>query len=97
MVLYSTYSTYQRLLLLDGRVLITGGIENYGLASCEIYNPLTNKFTQAANMSIGRYWNTATLNPTTGEVLVCGGRNLEDLFNSCEILMIINFFFFSLQ
>ena len=72
-------------LLLDGRVLITGGIENYGLASCEIYDPLTNKFIQAANMSTGRYWHTATLNPTTGEVLVCGGRNLQGLFNSCEI------------
>ena len=72
-------------LLLDGRVLITGGIENYGLSSCEIYDPLTNKFTQAANMSIGRYWHTATLIPTTGEVLVCGGRNLQGLFNSCEI------------
>ena len=72
-------------LLLDGRVLITGGIENYGLASCEIYDPLTNQFTAAANMSIGRYWHTATLIQTTGEVLVCGGRNLQGLFNSCEI------------
>ena len=71
--------------LLDGRVLFTGGSQNYGLTSCEIYNPFTNTFTQAANMSVGRYWHSATLVPTTGEVLVCGGRNLEGLFNSCEL------------
>ncbi len=72
-------------LLLDGRVLFTGGSHDYGLTSCEIYNPLTNIFTQAANMSAGRYWHTATLLPRTGEVLVCGGRNLQGLFNSCEL------------
>jgi hypothetical protein len=72
-------------LLLDGRVLFTGGSHNYGLTSCEIYDPLTNKFMPAANMSFGRYWHTASLIPTTGEVLVCGGRNLQGLFNSCEI------------
>jgi hypothetical protein len=72
-------------LLRDGRVLITGGFENDGLTSCEIYDPLTHKFIQAANMSTGRYWHTATLIPTTGEVLVCGGQNWEDLFNSCEL------------
>jgi hypothetical protein len=72
-------------LLLDGRVLFTGGLHNYGLTSCEIYDPLTNKFTPAANMSFGRYWHTASLIPTTEEVLVCGGRNLQGLFNSCEI------------
>ena len=72
-------------LLLDGRVLFTGGSHDYGMTSCEIYNPLTNRFTQAANMSVGRYWHTATLIPRTGAVLVCGGRNLEDIFNSCEL------------
>lgn len=65
-------------LLLDGRVLFTGRSHNYGMTSCEIYNPLMNTFTQAANMPVGRYWHTATLLPKTGKVLVCGGRNLQD-------------------
>jgi hypothetical protein len=72
-------------LLLDGRILFTGGSHNYGMTSCEIYNPLTNTFTQAANMSIGRYWHTATLLPETGKVLVCGGQNLQGSFKSREL------------
>ncbi|CAF1683515.1 unnamed protein product, partial [Adineta ricciae] len=72
-------------LLVDGRVLIAGGSKNYGLTSCEIYNPLSNTFTSAAHMFIGRYWHTATLLPKTGVVFICGGRNLEDVFNSCEL------------
>ena len=72
-------------LLLDGRVLFTGGSHGYGMTSCEIYNPITNTFTKAANMSVGRYWHTATLLSGTGAVLVCGGRNLDGLFNSCEL------------
>lgn len=70
-------------LLLDDRVLITGG--SSGLATCEIYDPVRNRFIPAANMSQGRYWHSATLLPKTGEVLVCGGRNLDGFYYTCEI------------
>ena len=70
-------------LLLDDRVLITGG--SSGLATCEIYDPVRNLFIPAANMSQGRYWHSAILLPKTGEVLVCGGRNLGGLYYTCEI------------
>lgn len=74
-------------LLLDGRILFTGGFYDDGITSCEIYDPIKNIFIQAANMSTGRYWHTATVIPTTGEVLVCGGRNLKVIFNSCELYL----------
>jgi hypothetical protein len=63
-------------LLADGRVLVTGGCcderQAAPLASAEIYNPATNIWSPAPNMSVPRYDHTAT--PLAdGRVLVTGG------------------------
>ena|ERR1022692_862716 len=63
-------------LLSSGEVLVTGGLGANGiyapLASAEIYNPATGKWTVTGSMSVGRTSFTATLLPN-GEVLVAGG------------------------
>jgi len=66
--------------LLDGRVLIAGGIRNdtiypYSLANiAELYNPDTNTFSSVSGMVYGRFFNTATLLPD-GKVLITGGMS----------------------
>jgi hypothetical protein len=64
--------------LLDGRVLVLGGIDGVAgvlLSSAELFNPTTRTFSPAPSMSTGRYFFTATrLN--NGKVLVVGGCNL---------------------
>ena len=63
-------------LLPDGNVLVAGGadlmdgIDN--LATAEIYDPLTGKFTRTGSMAQGRANHTATLLPG-GRVLIAGG------------------------
>ena len=63
-------------LLRDGRVLVVGGadlmdgIDN--LATAEIYDPLTGKFTRTGSMAHGRANHTATL-LADGRVLITGG------------------------
>lgn len=63
-------------LLPSGEVLVTGGLGVNGiyapLASSELYNPATGKWTVTGSMSVGRVFFTATLLPN-GEVLVAGG------------------------
>ena len=69
-------------LLSDGRVLVVGGSGYYSslnyvgsgtpLASAEIYDPVANNWSPAADMSIGRGGHTATL-LNNGKVLVIGG------------------------
>jgi len=66
-------------LLLDGRVLITGGFTNGSLsASAELYDPATGAFSATGSMLEGRSWHAATL-LSTGNVLISGteDRNLE--------------------
>jgi Kelch motif/Galactose oxidase, central domain len=73
-------------LLLDHRVLIVGGLSGQRLSSCELYDPVSKKFTAVANMSVGRADHTATLLTNTGQVLVCGGQNSNNMtLNSCEL------------
>ncbi|HEY6888159.1 MAG TPA: kelch repeat-containing protein, partial [Solirubrobacter sp.] len=59
-------------LLLDGRVLVTGGFGDAEGRSAELYDPATNTWTPTPNMSTPRVNATAT-RLLDGRVLVVGG------------------------
>jgi hypothetical protein len=60
-------------LLLNGKVLITGGWRpNETLASAELFDPGTGTFTATGNMTTARSLHSATLLPN-GRVLIAGG------------------------
>jgi len=73
--------------LLDGRVLVTGGFgKNHKyLNSCEIYDPTTGAWAFVDSLNIARRGHSATL-LTNGRVLVAGGRNDPySWLRSCEV------------
>lgn len=74
-------------LLLDGRVLVTGGQTTGGtiVATAEIYDPATNSWTQQVPpMNVGRYYHTATL-LGDGRVFISGGSRIGGKTMSAEI------------
>jgi N-acetylneuraminic acid mutarotase len=62
--------------LLDGRALVTGGVNAVGLgvpqSSADLYDPITNSWSPAASMAFARTHHTATL-LGDGKVMVVGG------------------------
>ena len=71
--------------LSDGRVLITGGLNDNdsAIAAAEVYNPATGKFSAAGSMPVARSSHTATL-LADGRVLIAGGLG-DVVLGSAEI------------
>ena len=70
------------ILLLDGKVLVTNGVNSSEiLSSTELYDPQTGTWTVTGAMSSARRYQTATLMPD-GKVLVVGGQYGSALFSS---------------
>jgi Kelch motif len=65
-------------LLLDGKVLITGGhnFEVRPLATAELYDPRTGTFTATHDMTVPRFYHSATL-LDDGRVLIAGGGSAD--------------------
>ena len=63
--------------LADGRTLFVGGhvAANDGLADTTIFNPVTKTWFRGPDMSVGRWYPTATQLPD-GRVLAFGGDNI---------------------
>ncbi len=64
-------------LLPDGKVLVTGGYNSVSgfLASTELYDPASERWSSTARMNTPRWWHTATLLPN-GTVLVAGSEDV---------------------
>ena len=75
-------------LLANGKVLVSGGqtslVRPTSLASAELYDPATNRWSAAGSLATARSVHTATLLPS-GKVLVAGGLNTAASANSIAI------------
>jgi N-acetylneuraminic acid mutarotase len=72
--------------LANGQVLVAGGSssgpEGY-LASADLFDPATNRWTAVANLNHARGGHTATLLPD-GQILVVGGKDNTQVLVSAE-------------
>jgi Kelch motif/Galactose oxidase, central domain len=82
----SPRAIHQATLLADGRVLVTGGLDQTGatLSSADLYDPVTNSWSAAASMTTPRSRHVAVL-LGDGRVLVAGGRNRGNSLGSAEL------------
>ncbi len=76
-------------LLADGKVLVTGGENGWtatflALASAELYDPATGKWTVTGSLNYKRRYHTATL-LADGRILVAGGNDTSNTLASAEI------------
>jgi uncharacterized delta-60 repeat protein len=75
-------------LLPSGKVLVAGGEDAYNsgtfVASAELYDPGSGKWSQTGSLSAARYEHTATLLPD-GKVLVAGGYGASGTPSSAEL------------
>lgn len=75
--------------LVDGRVLIAGGVQTRPgaslvvLSSAAVYDPATETFAAVGTMATPRFGHTATL-LSDGRVLVAGGRQSREAIDSTE-------------
>jgi hypothetical protein len=69
----------------DGQVLVTGGTSEYGppLASAEVYNPATARFTLTGSMHTAR-WRLTSAALRDGSILVAGGYDGRSELRSAE-------------
>lgn len=70
--------------LVDGRVLVVGGVGRTGLARPEIFDPRTGRWTPAAQLTNPRRGHTA-VRMNDGRVLVAGGLGDGDVLSDVEI------------
>ncbi|MFH0899038.1 MAG: kelch repeat-containing protein [Pseudomonadota bacterium] len=68
-------------LLPNGKVLVAGGCSIHNdlvaLSSAELFDPMTNTWSEVASMTNARYYHTATL-LSDGRVLIAGGYSFPD-------------------
>ena len=76
-------SGHTETLLLNGKVLITGGESNSVFSSAELFDPSIGTWSDTGSMRNSRLGHTATLLPN-GKVLVTGGYN-GAIFSGAEI------------
>jgi WD40 repeat protein len=69
--------------LIDGTVLVTGGLDRTSLNSAELYDPATKIWTNTSNMKSARAYHAASV-LSDGKVLVSGGFDKTSL-NSTEL------------
>ena len=77
--MFTQRTNHTATLLLNGKVLIIGGVNRSGaLSSAELYDPATETFSLTGEMTVARVFHTSTLLPD-GKVLVSGGQILASV------------------
>src|SRR4051812_48204159 len=71
-------------LLGDGRVLVAGGVPLSQAAISELFDPITQSWTNSGTLAVGRELHTATL-LQDGRVVVTGGQTANQLLGSTEL------------